>query len=149
MRARWVGLAITVAGLGWAGSALAAHVETSPAQSALYTTTSATGYVAFTWDERDTGCIPCGTARTVKTISKFRFHAPCTKSLTRVRHVIRVHKNNRFSYQTGTISITGKLVDLRNNNFPRFTGTVRGVDFDCDGDVDSGGYIAFNAQPPA
>jgi hypothetical protein len=138
--------AVAALALALAATALAAHVETSPAAIALYGGSTPSGFVAFTFEENETLRIPSGKSRTVLTLNDFRFHDACTKSLTRIHNAIPVRRN-RFSYARGTVSLTGKMSYRHGASLPTVTGMIRPADQDCDGDAD--GSMAFDLKPPS
>lgn len=130
----------------FAATALAAHVETSPVTVTLYAGSSHSGFVAFAFVQNETVAISSGKRRTVLTLLGFRFHDACTKSLTRIHRAIPVRRN-RFSYASGSVSVTGTTSYPHNASLPTVTGTIRPADADCDGDAD--GSMAFDLKPPS
>jgi hypothetical protein len=130
---------VMVAGLALAGAALGAHSMTSPTAVGLFKAKNQSGFVAFTWNEY--GGFH-GTKRyTVQTITDFRFHDGCTKSMTKIKKTIRI-RHNRFSYHADGLRITGKG-NLSKGGPSVIKGTVKLADPDCA--ADSNGVITFRA----
>jgi hypothetical protein len=138
MRVRLVALTVSVAAaLALAASADGHRVETAPAESLPYASTTLSGYVAFQYVSVEVG----PKLANVITLQRFRFRDACTKSLTRVRRKISV-RHSRFSYRAGGISITGRVT----GSDPKFRiiGTVHVSGDDCD--ADNNGNVAFIAR---
>jgi hypothetical protein len=128
--------------LGGSQAALGSSGETSPSFSFAYQSTTASGVVEFFYTASDNAH-----GVTTYTLSGFKFHTACTKTLTHVHKTIflmrqpgKVHRH--FSYAAHGISITGQLIgDI---NKPRITGTIRVAGVDCDGDHD--GAVKFDVS---
>jgi hypothetical protein len=138
MRARLVALTVSVAAaFALAAIADAHRVETAPAESLAYASTTPSGYVAFQYVSLEVG----PKFVNVITLQRFRFHDACTNSLTRVRKNISV-RHSRFSYRAGGISVTGRVT--RSDPTFRVIGTVHVQDDDCD--ADNNGNVKFIAR---
>jgi hypothetical protein len=126
-------------GLALAGAALGAHGMTSPTAVAQFKTSNHSGRVVFTWSEY--GGFH-GTKRySVQTITRFRFHDGCTKSLTKIKKTIHI-RHNHFSYHADGVTIAGK-VRLIHGAASVIKGTITLSDAGCA--ADPNGVITFRA----
>ena len=139
---------VMVAGLALAGAALGAHSMTSPTAVGLFDAKNHSGSVAFTWNEvGGFGTKPY----TVQTITDFRFHDGCTKSMTKIKKTIHI-RHNRFSYHVDGVSIANEPNDVTIAGKVHLTqgaasvikGTIMLSDPDCA--ADPNGVITFRAR---
>ncbi len=121
---------------------------TSPTAVGLFKAKNHSGFVAFTWNEGDGFH---GTKRyTVQTVTEFRFHDACTKSLTKIKKTIHIRRN-RFSYHVDGVKVAGEPNDVTIAGKVRLVdgaasvikGTVTLSDSDCA--ADPNGVITFRA----
>jgi hypothetical protein len=140
---------VMVAGLALAGASLGAHGMTSPTAVGLFKAKNHSGVVAFTWNEVDGFH---GTKRyTVQTITEFRFHDGCTKSMTKIKKTIHI-RHNRFSYHVDGVTIGSAPNDVRISGKVHLyrgaasviKGTITLSDPDCA--ADPNGVITFRAR---
>jgi hypothetical protein len=140
---------VMVAALALASVSLGAHGMTSPTAIGLFKAKNHSGVVAVTWSEADGFH---GTKRyTVQTITDFRFHDACTKSMTKIKKTIHI-RHNRFGYHidgvriangSNDVTIAGK-VHLTHGAASVIKGTITLSDLDCTADPNS--VITFRAR---
>jgi hypothetical protein len=139
---------VIVAGLALAGAALGAHGMTSPTVEGLFKAKNRSGFVAFTWGEA--GGFHGTKPYNIQTITQFRFHDACTKSMTKIKKTIHI-RHNRFSYnvdgvmianEPNDVTIAGK-VHIVHSAASVIKGTITLSDPDCA--ADPNGVITFRA----
>jgi len=130
---------VMVAGLALAGAALGAHGMTSPTAVGLFKAKNQSGFVAFTWNEY--GGFHGTKPYNIQTITQFRFHDACTKSMTKIKKTIHI-RHNRFSYHADGVTIAGKE-HLFKGAPSVIKGTITLSDPDCA--ADPNGVITFRA----